>query len=146
MNYKLLIGLIGSYILSFSVNVIPAIKYPDLNVGVFHLLVTLVFIILLVTYSIKGSNALKIFSSIGVLSGVLIFVLTTFESNMLGNSIFDLVVSIQYPFYFIFTIPVFGCNLLFDLSSGSYSLLMSLFYGAVFALATYFQKRDAVLA
>ncbi|UJL46811.1 hypothetical protein KFZ58_02325 [Virgibacillus sp. NKC19-16] len=143
MNYKFLILLIGSYLLAFSVNLMPALKHPDLNINIFNLLVTLLFMFLLLMYSKKGSKILKLFSIVGVISGILVFVIATFESTMIGNGILDLIVSIQYPFYFIFTIPVFGGNMLFDLSYGGYSLLMSLFYGIVLTLTIYFKKNDA---
>lgn len=78
MNYKFLIFLIGSYFLAFSVNLMPAIKHPDLNVDVFNLLVTLLFMSLLLIYSKKGSKKLKVFSLVGVISGVLVFVMYPF--------------------------------------------------------------------
>ncbi|WP_019413432.1 hypothetical protein [Paenisporosarcina sp. TG20] len=131
MNYKFLLLLLVSYLLAFSINLMPALKYPDLNMNIFNLLVTLLFMFLLFLYSKKGSKTLKVFSIVGVISGVLVFVVTTFEHAMIGNGILDVIASIQYPFYLIFITPLFGGNILFDLSYGSYSLLMSLFYGVV---------------
>lgn len=96
--------------------------------------------VLLLMYSKKGSRILKIFSIFGMISGVIVFVITTFEHVMIGNGILDVIATIQYPFYLIFITPLFGGNILFDLSYGSYSLLMSLFYGVVFGLTVYFQK------
>ncbi|UFU00026.1 hypothetical protein KO561_03410 [Radiobacillus kanasensis] len=144
MNDKFLIFLIGSYFLAFSVNLMPAIKHPDLDVNVFHLLVTLFFMLLLLMYSKKGSKKLKVFALVGVISGLLVFVITTFEHAMFEHVILNSIAALQYPFYLIFTTPVFGGNMLFDLSYGSYSLLVSLFYGVVFVLTNFFRKNDAV--
>ncbi|WP_404452207.1 hypothetical protein LG329_17920 [Virgibacillus necropolis] len=142
MNYKLLILLIGSYLLAFSINLMPAIKHPDLNVDIFNTIVTIIFMFLLLMYAKKRSRILKLFSIFGVISGVIVFVITTFEHAMFGNVILDAIASIQYPLYLIFITPLFGGNILFDLSYGSYSLLMSLFYGIVFVLTVNFNKKD----
>ncbi len=143
MKNRFSILLIVSYLLAFSVNLMPALKYPDLNVNIFNLLITLLFIFLLLMYSKKGSKTLKIFSIVGVISGVLIFVVKIFENAILENAILDAIASIQYPLFLIFTTPIFGGNILFNLSYGSYSLLMSLFYGAVLCLTLYFKKNFA---
>lgn len=140
MKYILLILLIGSYLLAFSINLMPSIKHPDSSIDTFNALVTILFMVLLLMYFKKGSKILNIFSIFGVISGVIVFVITTFEHAMIGNGILDVIASIQYPFYLIFITPLFGGNILFDLSYGSYSLLMSLFYGVVFGLTVYFQK------
>jgi vacuolar-type H+-ATPase subunit I/STV1 len=143
MNYKFLILLISTYLLAFSINFMPALKHPDLDMGIFNILVTILFMSLLLMYSKKGSKNLKIFSIIGVISGVLVFVITTFEHALFGNVILDAVASFQYPFYLIFTTPLFGGNMIFDISYGTYSLLMSLFYGIVFGLTVYFKTNNA---
>ncbi|SDQ81179.1 hypothetical protein SAMN05216232_0166 [Virgibacillus subterraneus] len=135
------IFLIGSYLLAFSINLMPSIKHPDSDIDILNSLVTILFMVLLLTYSKKGSRILKTFSMFGVISGVIVFVITTFEHDMIGNGILDVIASIQYPFYLIFITPLFGGNILFDLSYGSYSLLMSLFYGAVFVLTTVDSKK-----
>ena len=130
----------ASYLLAFSINLMPALKYPDLNMNIFNLLVTLLFMFLLLLYSKKGSKTLMIFSIVGVISGVLVFVVTTFEHAIFDNAILDAISSIQYPLFLIFTTPIFGGNVLFNLSYGLYSLLMSLFYGVVLCLTVYFKK------
>lgn len=140
MNYKFLILLMVSYLLAFSINLMPSLKHPDLNMNMFNLLVTLLFMLLLLLYSKNGSKTLKIFSIVGVISGVLVFAVTTFEHAMFDNVILDGIASIQYPLFLIFTTPIFGGNVLFDLSYGLYSLLMSLFYGVVLCLTVYFKK------
>ncbi len=140
MKYLFLISLIGSFLLAFSINLMPSIKHPDSTIDIFNLVVTILFMVFLLLYAKKGSKILKIFSIFGVISGVIIFVITTFEHAMIGNGILDVIASIQYPFYLIFITPLFGSNILFDLSYGTFSLLMSLFYGVLFGLIVYFKK------
>ena len=146
MKNKLLKILIGTYFLAFSINFMPALKHPDINMGIFNIIVTILFMFFLLMYSKKGSKFLKIFSVFGVISGVIVFVITTFKSVMIGNGILDVIVSIQYPFYLIFTTPLFGGNLLFNFDYGSYSLLLSLFYAIVFGITNYFNKNVTVSA
>ncbi|WHX24497.1 hypothetical protein QNH47_09825 [Virgibacillus halodenitrificans] len=144
MKYKHLLFLIASYILAFSVNLMPSIMHPDLKVDGFNLLVTLLFMFLLLLYSRRGSKKLKVFAVLGVISGILVFFITTFEHAMFDNIILDSIASLQYPFYLIFITPVFGGNLLFAQSYGSYSLLISLFYGIILGLTIYFKKKDEI--
>ncbi len=144
MKYRFLVLLIASYILAFSVNLMPSIMYPDLNVDGFNLLVSLLFMLLLLLYSRRGSKKLKVFAVLGVISGILVFFITTFEHAMFDNIILDSIASLQYPFYLIFITPVFGGNLLFAQSYGSYSLLISLFYGIILGLTIYFKKKDEI--
>lgn len=146
MKNKLLIILIGSYFLAFSINFMPALKHPDINMGIFNIIVTILFVLFLLMYSKKDSMFLKIFSVFGVISGVIVFLISTFKSAMIGNGILDVIVSIQYPFYLIFTTPLFGGNLLFNFDYGSYSLLLSLFYAIVFGITNYFNKNVTVSA
>ncbi|MYL46389.1 hypothetical protein GLV94_12115 [Virgibacillus halodenitrificans] len=144
MKYRFLVLLIASYILAFSVNLMPSIMYPDLKVNGFNLLVTLLFMFLLLLDSRRGSKMLKVFAVLGAISGILVFFITTFEHAMFDNIILDSIASLQYPFYLIFITPVFGGNLLFAQSYGSYSLLMSLFYGIILGLTIYFKKKDEI--
>ncbi|WP_240456701.1 hypothetical protein [Virgibacillus halodenitrificans] len=87
---------------------------------------------------------MKVFAVLGVISGILVFFITTFEHAMFDNIILDSIASLQYPFYLIFITPVFGGNLLFAQSYGSYSLLISLFYGIILGLTIYFKKKDEI--
>lgn len=95
----------------------------------------------LIISSKEGSKNLKVFALLGVISGVFIFVISSFKQAMLDHSILDLITSLQYPFYFIFIAPLFGGNILLDLSYGSYSLIMTLFYGLVYGLTVYLKIR-----
>ncbi|KAB8138106.1 hypothetical protein F9U64_06585 [Gracilibacillus oryzae] len=140
---KFLILLIGTYFLAFVFNFMPALKHPDLDMGILNVLVTVLFMFLLLMYTKKGNRFLKLFSVFGVISSVIVFIIATFEHTMIGNGIFDISATMQYPFYLIFITPLFGGNILFDLSYSFYSLLMSLFYGVVFVLTAYSKKEHA---
>lgn len=139
MKFKLLILLMCLYVVAFTINVIPSIKHPDSNMNIFNLFATILFLLVLLMYSKKSTKKLKILSIFGVISGVLVFVITRVEDFMFNYAILDAIGSIQYPLYLIFTTPLFGINFLFDLSYGTFALLMSLFYIFVFILTEYWK-------
>ncbi|WP_245208047.1 hypothetical protein [Sediminibacillus dalangtanensis] len=120
----------------------PSIKHPDSSINIFNSVVTILFMVLLLMYAKKGSKLVKVFSIFGALSGVIVFVITTFEHAMIGNGILDVIASIQYPFFLLFITPLFGVNILFGLSYGLYALFMSLFYGMIVGLTVYSKKNE----
>lgn len=140
----LLILLIGTYLLAFVMNFMPAIKHPDLNLDRIDLITSILFAIFLLIYSSTGSKKLRIFSMFGIFSGIAIFLIVNFESVMSDNFILNAIASIQYPLYSIFTIPFFGGNLLFDVNYATYSLYLSLFYVIVLGLSIYFKKKNEI--
>jgi hypothetical protein len=100
--------------------------------------------LLLLISAKKGSKKLMLFSLAGALSGILVFIITKLQYAMYDNSFVDLIAPLQYPLYVAFTTPTFGGNILLNLSYEWYSLLMALFYGIVFGLAIYFNKKDVI--
>ncbi len=146
MNKKLLFLLIASYLLAFSINLMPAMKYPDLEIGVFNLIVSIVFIFFLTIYAKTGSKNFRIFSMVGTISGVMVYLGTLFEGRSLGGDFWDVLATIQYPFYFIFTTPLFGGNLFFEISHETYSLALSLIYALVFGILLYYEKQQVQIA
>lgn len=137
----ILIALIGTYILAFVMNFMPAIKHPDLNLNIRDLITSVLFGILLLVYSTTESKKLRKVSIAGIFSGVVIFIIYNFESVMSDNLFLNAIASIHYPLYFIFTIPFFGGNLLFDVNYGTYSLYLSLFYAIVLGFSIYSKKK-----
>ncbi|WP_404458554.1 hypothetical protein [Oceanobacillus kapialis] len=129
MRHITFILLVGSYLLALVINLMPSIKYPDASIGLLNMFVTIVFIVLLLVYSQKGSKFIRVFSILGGLSGLIVFIITSFEQDMIGNGVLDLISSIQYPFYVIFITPLFGGNMLINLTPGIFALLMTLVYG-----------------
>lgn len=132
--------LILSYCIAFGINLIPSIKHPDSSIDILNIIVTFTYLVILLLLTLvtseNGSKILKVFSILGVISGVVVFLIKTFESTMIGNGIFDLIVSLQYPLYLIFSTPLFGINVFFDLGYGTFSLILSIFYLGIFILLT----------
>ena len=129
-----MIIVVFAYLVAFSINLMPALKYPDLNVNLFNLVVSIIFVTAILLYARKGEQKLAIFSMVGLISGVIVFLITTFESFIFEYAILDLIASIQYPLYLIFTTPLFGGNLLINVNYEVYSLLTSLFYLIVYVI------------
>ncbi|MFE8697455.1 hypothetical protein ACFYKT_14015 [Cytobacillus sp. FJAT-53684] len=148
MKFKLLILLICTYIIAFSTNLIPSLKHPDSNMSIFNLLATSLFLITLLvfikkaSYSGKSNKGLKVFLIFGFTSGLVVYVIKIFEGTMMDYAILDMIASIQYPFYLMFTTPLFGVNYLFDINYETFSLLMSAVYILVFILIMSFKKVD----
>lgn len=146
MNFKSFIFLICSFLIAFSVNLMPSIKYPDTSMSTFNLFVTILFLSALLifikkaSYSGKSLKGLKVFLIIGLLSGLVVYVLKTFEDTMMEYSILDMILSVQYPLYLLFTTPLFGVNYLLDISYEAFSLLMSTVYVLVFFFVISFTK------
>lgn len=146
MNKKLLILLIVSYLLAFSINLMPAIKHPDLQIGMLNFLVSLVFMAFIVICLKTGSQKLKKFIIGGTYAGIVIFFISELETYYIsGSSIFDVIASIQYPVYLIFIVPLFGMNLLLDTSYEMFSLMTIIFYLVVWGIIDYFQKKQVRL-
>lgn len=129
-----MIIVICAYLVAVSINLMPALKYPDLNVNIFNLVGSLLFLTVFFLYARKGNQKLAVFSMIGMLSGIIVFLITTFESFIFEYAILDVIASIQYPLYLIFTTPLFGGNLLIGVNYEVYSLLTSLFYLIVYVI------------
>lgn len=123
-----------SYVLAFITNFMPALKNPDLTIGSTHLLSTFFFLVMFVQYVIKVHERFKYVLLLGMFSGLIVFVVNLFEELIFKYAILDVVASIQYPMYIIFITPFFGANMLFDISYGSYSLLVSFVYFLLYML------------
>lgn len=148
MKFKLLFLLICSYLIAFSTNLIPSLKHPDSNMSIFNLLATSLFLIALIifikkaSYSGKSNKGLKVFLIFGFISGLVVYVIKMFEGTLMDYAILDMIASIQYPFYLLFTTPLFGVNYLFDINYETFSLLMSAVYVLAFILIMSFKKVD----
>ncbi|WP_333719876.1 hypothetical protein [Enterococcus faecalis] len=123
-------------------------KHPDSTMSIFNLLATALFLIALLifikkaSYSGKSNKGLKVFLIFGFISGLVVYVIKIFEGTMMGYAILDMIASIQYPFYLMFTTPLFGVNYLFDINYETFSLLMSAVYVIAFILVMSFKKAD----
>lgn len=148
MKLKLFIFLICSYLIAFTTNLIPSLKHPDSTLSVFNLIATALFLIALLifikkaSYSGKSNKRLKAFLIFGFVSGFVVYVIEMFEGTMMDYAILDMIASIQYPFYLMFTTPLFGVNYLFDINYETFSLLMSAVYVIAFIFVLNFKKVD----
>lgn len=131
---KPLIFVIFAYTIAFLTNLIPSIKHPDSNMSTLNLVVSVFFLVVVSLYikkvpnRSKATNGLMVFLIVGFFSGVIVYFLKTYEHLSMENAFLDVIASIQYPFYIIFTIPLFGLNSLIDINYGLFSLLMSVLY------------------
>lgn len=134
MKSKWLIILISFYLIAFITNLMPSLKYPDATMNILCLLVTILFLMTLLiftkkaSYTIKSNKGLKTFLLLGFISGLVVYAIKGFEDTMMNYVILDMIASIQYPFYLIFTTPLFGMNYLFQMNYEIFSLLMSAVY------------------
>lgn len=148
MKLKLFMLLIYSYLIAFSTNLIPSLKHPDSTMNIFNLLATTLFLITLLIFINKGSysgklnKGVKVFLIFGFISGLVVYIIKMFEGSMMDNAILDMIASIQYPFYLMFTTPLFGVNYLFGINYETFSLLMSVVYVLVFIFVLSFKKVD----
>lgn len=146
MKLKFFIFLICSYLIAFISNLIPSLKYPDSTMSSFNLIVTVLFLIALLifvkkaSYISKVNKGLKVYLIFGFISGLVVYVIKIFEDTMMNYAILDMIASIQYPFYLMFTAPLFGMNYLFDINYEVVSLLGSVVYGNAFILFMLFKK------
>jgi hypothetical protein len=143
MNVKLLVFLIGTYILSLSLNFVPSIKHPDATITILSALATSLFLLTFMWFSQwgipshNGNRKYKAVLMLGIVSCVLVYLIKTFENYMFEFVILDAITAIQYPLYVLFVTPFFGANLLFDLNYGLFSLTMVI----VYALALLLNKK-----
>lgn len=134
MKFKWLLVVLIIYVLALMTNLMPSLKYPDTTTNVFHLMNSLVLLIMVVLLAFKPSikgKSLSIFKAIlfvGSLSGVIVFIIHTVENYAVNHALLDIISSIQYPLYLIFTTPFFGINHLFQLNYEIFSLFMSAVY------------------
>ena len=120
------------YVVSFAVNFMPAIKFPDLTVDSVHLLTSVLFTMFLLGSSFSRNPAIQLFSLIGMIACVIVFGLHSIEYLVASSVVMDLVISLQYPLYFVFVVPLFGLNYVSDIDYGTFAALTSIIYGIVF--------------
>lgn len=135
MKNKIGYVLVFSYLLALITNLIPSIKYPDSNLSIINISVTFFFLIVLIIFSInnKFSRKFNIFLYCGILSGILIYVINTYEIIYIEN--------IQYPFFVIFVTPLFGGNVLFDMKYETFSLLVSFTFLVIYVSKVISRKK-----
>jgi len=137
-RWLLIVLVIGTYLLSFSVNLIPSLKHPDSILHIHNLIVSILFTVVLLIITKLGSKKIIFFSLVGIVAGVLVYLLQQFEDILINNVVLDTIASIQYPLYILFITPIFGVNLFFNLDYGVFSLVLAIFYCLILGLTIYF--------
>lgn len=132
---KMVIMFILFYLLALVFNFIPSIKFPDADISFANMLITLLFLVTLITLSItEKSIVIKAFLFTGIIGGIIVFLIELLESTLFDNGFYDVLAVLQYPFYILFITPLFGANSLLDINYGLYSLFMALVYLIIFLL------------
>lgn len=135
MKNKVVYILILTYLLATIINLIPSLKYPDSNLSVINILVSVFFLLALLVFSINKTHykVFNLFLIFGIIGGCLIYVINKFDIAIIEN--------LQYPLYIIFITPLFGGNAIFDYEYGVYSLLVTITYLIIYNLKAFFKKR-----
>lgn len=141
MNLKFVVLLILSYLTAFVINFMPSLKHPDSEMNIINLFATIFFLLVIVIVAIKKTNPKKenkklmVFLMSGAIAGVLVYFIKMYEDITFQYAVLDIIASIQYPIYLIFTTPLFGANILLDFSYATFALVTSFFYLLVFILS-----------
>ncbi len=123
------------YLLALSMYFMTALKYPDLDGEVGHLLISLVFLSLLLLNSFFGGKLYSRLMIVGVLGGIVCFAAQHYQGYVSNIGILDAISAIQYPLYVLYVAPLFGINLLFNTTPALYSLMISLLFFTFFIIS-----------
>ena len=118
---------------TIGVNAWPASIHPDGTIGLLQIVssfVWLVFLIGSVMLVREEKTILFVFNylRLGFVAGTVVYLVTFFERYWLGELWFDLVSCIQYPFYYLFAVPLFGFNVWLDVLYGQFALFAGFAY------------------
>lgn len=118
---------------TIGINAWPASIHPDGTIGLLQSVSSLVWMVFLIGSIIlvrEEKTLLFVFYylSFGFVAGTVVYLVTFFERYWLGELWFDLVSGIQYPFYYLFTVPLFGFNAWFDVPYGHFAMFAGFAY------------------
>ncbi|MCK2158366.1 hypothetical protein [Exiguobacterium sp. 17-1] len=118
---------------AIGINAWPASLYPDGSIGLLQIAASIVWLIFLIGSVIlvrEEKTILFVFNylRLGLLAGIIVYLVTFFERYWLGELWFDIVSAIQYPFYYLFAVPLFGFNAWFDVLYGQFALFAGFAY------------------
>lgn len=133
------------YIIVISVNLLDSIKYPDSEVGLVNIVVSVFFLIVIIWFTVYQINKNDKISSIllsgAVFGGILVYAMEHFKDIMLNNMILDIFSNIQIPFFILFITPLFGLNFFLNVSYGRFSIIMSIIYFSILIAKFLFGKK-----
>ncbi|OIN67248.1 hypothetical protein BLD48_06375 [Exiguobacterium sp. KRL4] len=118
---------------TISMNAWPASIHPDGTIGLLQITASLVWLVFLTASVVlvrEEKTLLFVFYylSFGFVAGTVVYLVTFFERYWLGELWFDIVSSIQFPFYYLFTVPLFGFNAWFNVSYGQFAMFAGFAY------------------
>ena len=131
---KLYIALFVVFLLAaIGINAWPASIHPDGTIGLLQIAASFVWLIILIgsVMLVREEKTLSFvfyYLSFGFVAGIVVYLVTFFERYWLGELWFDLVSGIQYPFYFLFAVPLFGFNAWLDVSYGQFAMFAGFAY------------------
>jgi len=118
---------------AIGINAWPASIHPDGTIGLLQITVSVIWLVFLTASVIlirEEKTLLFVFYylSFGFVAGTVVYLMTFFERYWLGELWFDLVSGIQYPFYYLFAVPLFGFNVWLDVLYGQFALFAGFAY------------------
>ena len=118
---------------SIGINVSTASMYPDGSIGLLQLgasCIWLMFLIGSVVFIREEKTLLFVFNYLrfGFIAGIVVYVVTFFGRYWLGYSWFDILSGIQYPFYYLFVVPLFGFNTWLNIMYAHFALFAGFAY------------------
>jgi len=118
---------------AIGINAWPASIHPDGTIGLLQITVSVVWLVFLTASVVlirEEKTLLFVFYylSFGFIAGTVVYLVTFFERYWLGTLWFDIVSAIQYPFYYLFAVPLFGFNAWFDVLYGQFAIFAGFAY------------------
>ena len=139
--YRLIfiVGLLGM----IGINGWSAMLHPDGTINGWQSIASVVWLVSLVgsLFYMKEEKALRLvvwYIRIGLAAALFIYGVSLLEGAFSETIWFDALASVQFVFYFLFVVPLFGLNAWTDVLFGEFSLYMSVLYGI--ALITLYVK------
>lgn len=120
-------------LISFSVNLLPSLKYPDSELNLVHFFfsgVVLFAIFLLMR------KQLKMVLFLSGMAGIIIFCINfrMLSEARLHSTILDVLLSVEYPLYVVFITPLFGFNYIFSSRYEQFALGIAIISGVLLLL------------
>ena len=126
-----------AWLISIVSNISVSFFYPDTNISVFNLVVSILFLIV-IGYSVFNfirQQNFRIVLYIGVIGAVSGLLVSLFES--MNSAQF-----ITLPLYVLVITPLFGLNYLMNLNIALFSLAMLFIFIPIILLQLYFKRKE----
>lgn len=127
------------YIVALGINLLDAIKFPDADLNILNLIISLIMLVLIGVAAVKESSFTKV-TAVLTLSSVLVFVFTVIGDRWGDISLVDILTSLKYPLYIVFTAPFFGMNYILNIQYEYFALIMGGVFMLMFLYGYYTKK------